>query len=71
VNYNCGIIDVKELMKNYLAENGYDGLYHDCDCGCSIDDLAPCGHLCLDCTPGYRKDTPGGEFDFIIGPKND
>jgi len=47
---------VKEIVKEYLAKNGYDGLYGDeCGSGCQIDDLIPCGEYCnySDCKPGY------------------
>jgi len=33
---------VEEIIKEYLTTNGYDGLCCE-DCGCGIDDLAPCG----------------------------
>jgi hypothetical protein len=33
---------VIEIVKKYLKENGFDGLVGD-DCGCGIEDLAPCG----------------------------
>jgi len=58
----------KEIIKKWLDDNSYDGLFHD-DCGCSKDDLFPCGSCFDQCEPGYREDTPGGECDFIIGPK--
>jgi hypothetical protein len=60
--------NVEKIMEGYLLAFGYDGLYHDTDCGCKIGDLGPCGHLCLDCKPGYLTETPGGEYDWIIGP---
>ena len=33
---------VLEVVKEYLATHGYDGLCTE-GCGCSVDDLAPCG----------------------------
>lgn len=42
-----------ELAANYLKANGYDGLCSvDEECGCSIDDLAPCGCF-YECLPAY------------------
>ena len=44
---------IKEIVKEYLEKNGYDGLYNDCDCGCVVDDLMPCGEPGFFCEPGY------------------
>ena len=44
-----------EIVKKYLIENKCDGLFSD-DCGCRVDDLAPCGPPCggdfSQCKPG-------------------
>ena len=50
---------VKEIVKKYLEDNGYDGL---CtfDCGCPIDDLIPCGDCFESCVPGHKKITHAG-----------
>ena len=45
----------KEIVKKYLEEYGYDGLYGD-ECGCLKDDLSPCCEFMEDCKPGYRRD---------------
>lgn len=34
-------MDILDIVKKYLKDNGYDGLGND-ECGCSIDDLFPC-----------------------------
>jgi len=47
---------VKEIVKDYLEKNGYDGLCDDIECGCSLDDFWPC-EGCNDpaqCRPAYR-----------------
>lgn len=45
---------VKEIIKKYLEDNGFDGLCTD-DCGCGIDDLFPCCEdMCADCVPAYK-----------------
>ena len=61
--------NVYEIVKEYLVENGYDGLVTD-GCGCSLDDLAPCmddgcGDF-LECRPGYKVDDMTGEEDWIM-----
>jgi hypothetical protein len=55
---------VRDILIQWLKENGYDGLYAD-ECGCFVDDLAPCfGEWSLDCKPGYKckcEDPNGGD----------
>lgn len=55
--------DVTAMVRAYLIQHGYDGLYTE-DCGCHVDDLAPCGDMPPTCQAGYRMATPWGE---IIG----
>jgi len=61
---------VKEIVKEYLIKNGYDGLY-DRECGCRIDDLMPCVEGFEGCQAGYLVDDIYGndDADFFIGPK--
>ncbi len=45
---------VKEIIIKYLKENNYDGLC--CrGCGCSVDDLFPCGESFADCIPAKKR----------------
>ena len=46
-------MNVYEITKKYLIDNGYDGLFTD-ECGCLVDDLMPCGFECGYCQPGYK-----------------
>ena len=58
---------VKEIMTQYLKENGFDGLYSDScfECACLVDDLMPC----TDCRAGYKQTIDAdSEVDFRIGP---
>ncbi len=53
---------VKEILKKYLKDNGYDGLFTD-SCGCRVGDLMPCLGLGIlneptDCQPGYVTSCP-------------
>lgn len=54
---------VIDIVRDYLTANGYDGLT-DNTCGCSLDDLAPCGEWsenAMSCVPGYRVPCDCGE----------
>lgn len=42
--------NVREIVRAYLVEHGYDGLYHRA-CGCKLNDLFPC-YAEDDCMPG-------------------
>ena len=63
---------VKDMIKAYLTEHGFDGLYGD-DCGCKVDDIAPCGKIKGNCETGYLllydELCNYGRYDFHIGPK--
>jgi len=65
-------IDCMEIIRSYLKSNGFDGLYHDGDCGCELSDLCPCQNDFSECTPGYKiQSEDGSEFDFyIVGDKS-
>ncbi|MEN6492609.1 MAG: hypothetical protein ABFC85_11530 [Rectinema sp.] len=44
----------KEVIVKYLQGNGFDGLAGE-DCGCGLDDLAPCESCnTFECSPAYR-----------------
>jgi hypothetical protein len=62
--------DVLEIIKKYLLDNGYDGLWNkDGECGCEINDLQPCGGDFSSCKPGFKILCDCGEHDFHIGIK--
>lgn len=44
---------VIEIVKKHLVENNFDGLCYE-DCGCGIDDLAPCGNITEKCDAAYK-----------------
>lgn len=52
---------VSDIIKNYLKENGYDGLCNPGDCACLISDLVPCDNDPSICEPGYKSECHGGE----------
>lgn len=49
-------MDVHDIVRSYLVNNGYDGLYSGCSCGCGVDDLMPCCETSLSCKPAYFID---------------
>ena len=48
-------VTVLSIVEAYLRAHGYDGLYYEGDCGCLLDDLAPCGEMDQRCRPGVRQ----------------
>lgn len=50
-----GIMTVKEIVKNYLENNGFHGLCSD-ECGCELNDLFPCNGDCSveGCEPAFQ-----------------
>ncbi len=66
---------VKAIVRKYLKENGYDGLYVDVfdgpTCSCTLDDLMPCGQPMDDCKAGVFVECRGKnkDMEFCIGPK--
>jgi len=49
-------MNVIEILKKWLKDNGYDGLYndeYDDICGCSLDDFVPCAGVNERCKAGY------------------
>jgi len=48
-------IEVIDAVKMAIIDGGFDGLCNlDNECGCSVDDLAPCGEMNQHCVLGYR-----------------
>lgn len=46
-------MEVKEIIKEYLEKNGYDGLFLPGNCACKKNDLMPCDVNFSECIPGY------------------
>lgn len=63
-------MDVIEIVKNWLLENGYDGLVDpDRECGCQISDLMPCGEGFEKCEAAHKKEAdPKTGWDFLMFP---
>lgn len=54
---------VKEIVSEWLSENGYDGLFSpDGGCGCDLNDLFCCmGEGCENCICAYKGEPPVDE----------
>jgi hypothetical protein len=64
---------VMDIIRQYLRREGYDGLVDaEGECGCLIDDLAPCeSDEIVGCRPGYKYLCRGCEADCCQpGPDN-
>lgn len=47
-------MNIAEIVAAWLKEHGYDGLCNsELECGCNLEDLAPCVDCCGDCVAGY------------------
>lgn len=63
---------VIEIVTEYLKANGLDGLANsDDECGCFLDDLAPCGEMREWCVAGRKAVIDGDEVclednNFIV-----
>lgn len=63
-------MNVKEIIKEYLIKNGYDGLYIPYECACKLDNFVRCGEIGVDCEAGYYNDDAFKTgSDLQIGPK--
>ena len=48
-------MNVYDIIRKYLEENGYDGLVaKEYECGCVLDDLFPCDGEMNNCEAAYK-----------------
>ena len=60
-------MNLKEIVKEWLAWKGFDGLFNSYGCACELDDLMPCGEVHTDCCSGYKVACPEGhKHDFTV-----
>ena len=62
-------MNVEQIVVAYLTEHGHDGLClveeGHIECGCGLDDLAPCGNLGAECVPA-RGNWDSGFFPAVV-----
>ena len=51
--------NLAEIVAEWLRDNGYDGLFYDEGCACSVDDLFPCDNANRYCEAGYKEPCDG------------
>jgi len=57
--------NIGQIIKDYLIKNGYSGLQSEgSECGCHINDMAPCGEDCTVCFPGHIVENKSCEHIF-------
>lgn len=64
----CIVANMRTIMVDWLIRHNYDGLWHDHDCACKVDDLMPCDEPLPECMPGHKILCPGHEFCEWDGP---
>lgn len=59
---------VVKIVRRFLVEKGYDGLFSPGECACKLIDLEPCGQMTSECEAGYLH--PGdADSDWYIRPQ--
>ena len=73
-------LDGKEMIRRYLEEHGFDGLWWSDDghhgCSCDLNDFMPCGgEGATDCFAGYKtkgcSEDCGMGCEFHVGEKKE
>ncbi|HDY90020.1 MAG TPA: hypothetical protein ENH82_18105 [bacterium] len=47
-------MNIREIVTEWLKNNGYDGLVND-DCGCNVSDLMLCDEPSINCEAGHQR----------------
>ncbi|MHC4867547.1 MAG: hypothetical protein ACYTEX_26040 [Planctomycetota bacterium] len=59
---------IREALTDWLKSHGFEGLSSEMsECGCALDDLAPCDGPYWDCEPGHKIPCPGPEGCSLDG----
>ena len=69
----AGIRKTVDGLRSYMKKHGYTGLLYPGECGCGIDELAPCGEDHSQCIFGYKRECTAEEtaqgYDFMVSSK--
>jgi hypothetical protein len=59
-------MNVKQMVKTMLKLGRYDGLCNvDTECGCLLEDLAPCDGMTEDCESAFRVWAGEDAYDMM------
>ncbi len=59
---------IREMVIAHLKAHGFDGVYSECgECGCTTDNLFPCGEPGENCQAGYEGPCDCGDCDSHVG----
>ena len=59
------IVTVRQMVAEYLKDNGYDGLAGE-ECGCWLNDLMPCEYFdAYHCVAGHEGPPPENEGEGV------
>jgi hypothetical protein len=62
--------NLKEIVKEWLVENGYDGLcLPEQECGCPLRALMPCSEPSDQCQAGHKVMRDDGDWIIVVGKK--
>lgn len=61
-------MNITDIVKKYLTDNGYDGLFNgSAECACKCDDIGPCyDGMISDCEAGYEVSCSGEDCEFHL-----
>lgn len=59
---------VSDILKDYLKKHGFCGLCN-VDCGCHIEDFAPCGAIFPSCEPAELFKSTENKYVFLLKPR--
>lgn len=63
-------MEIQDIVSKYLKDNDFDGLYNsDNECGCGLDELAPCGESTMNCNPAIEVVPPTEDYDRFFSDK--
>lgn len=63
-------MEIVDIVSQHLKGNDFDGLVNtDNECGCGIDDLAPCNSNCMGCQSAIEVEPPSEDYERYFALK--